>query len=251
MPICELCHVESLIPIELNCDHIFCFLCLYHDFSDTVACPSCNILDNNLTIFQMNKIVPVSVSVNRYYIWLYSSNYGNTWWCYQKDCCEKVELIYKDYCLRKQLSNSQLNQNNPITLSVLKKANKKVAAHSLNSDGEFEELDITDNSSDVEFTDLSGLSDLSNSSDSLDLPDANKNQVQKHNQIVSYTVKIHGTEYKLDFDLMKQINVHDAMKKRNIKRIEIPNHLRSSPASDIMQYISTSHMVLGVSGKKF
>ena len=55
----------------------------------------------------------------------------------------------------------------------------------------------------------------------------------------------------MDFDSMKQINMNDMSKKRNIKRIEIPENLRGSAASNIIDYLRNDLLVLGVSGKKF
>ena len=235
MPTCDHCQTEALVPIELNCNHNYCFLCLFYNYDTDSNCPTCH---EDGDLFEMNKII--NTDTNKYYIWLYSSNYGNTWWCYQKQICEKVEKIYKDYCLRKQILNS-VPVITPISLSVSKKSNKsKKSAQNLNKDA-FDELDA-DSNSDVEFSDDDSENTDNNQNDQ-------GNQVSQ--EIMSYVVTIHGSEYKLDFDSMKQINLNDTSKKRNVKRIEVLHHIRNKPMTNIIDYMKNNEFVLGVSGKKF
>lgn len=235
MPICSLCHVESLIPIELNCKHNYCFLCLFYDVYNKSNCPDCGNVNDPLNIFDMNKISNIDTS--NYYLWLYSSNYGNTWWCYKKDMCEKLEILFQDYCLRKKLlSDNEQIKDNAISLS-LKKVNKTKIFSLLNDTDDFKELNITSNSLDVEFCDDSTLT--------------TPKIVKIPSQIASYTINTYGSEYKLDFDLMKQINLGDVSKKRNIKRIEIPTHMRVYSVNDMINYLINNCFVLGVAGKKF
>ncbi|MCJ7636957.1 MAG: hypothetical protein MUO21_05655, partial [Nitrososphaeraceae archaeon] len=61
-----------------------------------MSCGNVNININlQQDLFDMNIIT--NSNSDKYYVWLYSSNYGNTWWCYKRDTCEQVEKIYEDY----------------------------------------------------------------------------------------------------------------------------------------------------------
>ena len=240
MPICNTCHEKPIIPVELKCGHNFCFLCITPviDVINNGSCPDlvCGYQDKNYELCNDEKTEHVGNS--EYYVWLYSSNYGNTWWCYQREICGKVEKIYMDYCLRQKILSND-NSVKDISLTIHKKS---VSTTSLPKVGSFVELDNDSDNTETESVDFESISGSESDKEELK---------EKKNQIISYNVTIYGTEYKLDFDLMKQINLNDTMKKRNIKRVEIPNEYRNKKASDIKQYLVNTYLVLGISGKKF
>ncbi|ARF09686.1 hypothetical protein Indivirus_2_65 [Indivirus ILV1] len=225
MLVCQSCHSTSLVPLKLECDHVYCFLCLFYNYNGNTCC-------------QTNDPFEVSNLANtdndRYYIWLYSSNYGNTWWCYKKEICEQIESIYQDYNLRKKILINE-EENNIINLSVLKKSTKSKSESLVNYKDKFEELD-TSNESAVEFNDETPISSP---------------KLKPQANIISYIIKINGNEYKLDFDLMKQINLDDTTKKRAITRIEIPNEIRTFSGNALIKYLANTYNIIGVSGRKF
>ena len=154
MQICELCHLEALIPIELDCHHIYCLLCLFYECSDDTKCKECQESQESQEskdLFDMN--INQNFSNNIFYAWLYSSNYGNTWWLYKRDTCDNVEKIYYDYSLKKEIMNGSVDSNdNPINLVISKKTSQTSQTNllSYNNDS-FEEIDTSDDS--VDFSD--------------------------------------------------------------------------------------------------
>ena len=101
--ICKLCNNISNIPIETSCNHTFCFLCLNlwmsydcKNMSNCLyECPHCETkLDTSL--LQINNVHDTN-RINTSYLWLYSSNFNDTWWAYDTNNNRNIELIYKNY----------------------------------------------------------------------------------------------------------------------------------------------------------
>lgn len=243
MLFCNICHEKPIIPIELQCGHNFCFLCVVPSMLEMISeniCPSMCNTQNNCELFNEKK--PVHSIDFKYYVWLYSSNYGNTWWCYQRETCEQVEKIYNDYCLRQQILNDNSTSKNNINLTLTQNTTKKPKQTLLPKS--FAQLDTASNDSN-ENDDAVDFNSISSS-------DYNgQEETNNTNHTVSYIVNIHGTSYKLDFDAMKQINLTDTTKKRSVKRIVVPNEKRNCSANEIKQYLMNTHSILGVAGKKF
>jgi hypothetical protein len=65
---------------------------------------------------------------------------------------------------------------------------------------------------------------------------------------LSYVIKIGQTDYKIDFDLMKQINLSELWRKRTIKRLDIHQNINNLNA--IFEYLKSQNVV-GISGQKF
>jgi hypothetical protein len=243
---CDICHKEVQIPVCLSCNHSFCFLCASPDKIDDMINGVCLVCDsngntspNNCELIENDKKIDYNSSNN--YVWLYSSNYGNTWWCYKREHCEKVELIYVDHCLKKQILNGNNNPSN-INLKIVKKtSNNKL--QSIPSIVSFNTLYGSDDESDTDTVDFSSDYD-SNSPPSTNLP------VIPVIQSLSYIVNIYGGDYKLDFEDMKQFNVNDPTKKRTVMRLQILEKTYFSSAKDIRLYLSNNN-IIGVSGKKF
>ncbi|AYV77298.1 MAG: hypothetical protein Barrevirus31_1, partial [Barrevirus sp.] len=186
----------------------------------------------NKTIFEVNNIKNTD-SPN--FFWLYSSNYGNTSWCYKKDISDQIEKIYKDYMLRKGLHVTGVPI---ITFKPVKytKVSKNSVTTSKNSDEEFEELELSSDSSDIEFADTTP---------------AQKSPVSTPVIPLSYNIKVSNGDYKMDFDLMKQVNLLDPQKQRNVKRIELPQNMMNKTVNEIIQFLTMNCQVIGISGKKF
>ena len=232
MTICDTCSTNLNIPTKLECGHYFCFLCVINSF----ICINCN---NNK-----------SSELNDYenYLWLYSSNYNGLWWCYDNNSNKKIECIYKDYLVRQELPEE--DEERLIIMCDFPKK-KKIVKHSTNyindinniNDDSFDELvDDIDSTICVSFSDNSPIKQL--------IQESPESQESPELQELSYILKFGSTDYKFDFDSMKQINTSDIWKKRALKRIEIPNDIIKTNAESIIDYLKAQN-ILGVSGKKF
>jgi len=191
------------------------------DNIDNTQCIGCDYVydPNNL------KIMTGNLNNQNRYLWLYASNYGGLQWCYDKESNQKIESIYNDY-LWIMNNNGNHNHDN-IKMDVSPGRKKKIIK---TTDDKFDEF-VMDN-------------------DNLDLmvefpKNEKKYELPKSKEPLSYIVKMGSFSYKMDFDLMKQINIHDTSKRRSIKRITIPDNV-----GDIMEYIKGKN-VIGISGKKF
>jgi hypothetical protein len=170
------------------------------------------------------------------YIWVYSSNFHNTWWCYDSICNRKLQLIYENY-QRNQLILSENKMNNTtIKLKYKSKDNlNDILNNKLDEDEKYVIIDNNINSSDyVSFDDC-------------DTTTSTANDVKRD---ITYTIHINSVDYRIDFDSMKQINMIDPWKKRSINRIHIPNELVSTTIYDIISYLKSNN-VIGIAGQKF
>jgi len=240
MPICDICFDALNVPIKLQCDHHFCFLCLEYKLLETgqhVSCPKCNLNNGDINSLSNDHNFDAT-STN--FIWLYSSNYNNLWWSYDSESAVKLECIYKDYLVRQDiLKNGNINNQN-IKINLPKSAhNGKAIKNSSTTATVYNNIAVNDEDEDVDvdFTD----SDIDQSQHTVETP-----QVQE----LSYIIKFGTYDYKIDFDLMKQINTTDVWRKRSIKRIEVPTVVHKTNVDSIIQFLKSEH-VIGIGGKKF
>jgi len=199
--ICNLCNNTLISPIKSVNSDANCFLCLMYNF-----------MINKLANSENN------------YIWLYSSNYNEFWWCYDKSQNLQIENTYKDFLLKQ---NSVKNDDISIKIKINKsKENHKYDISKIN----FHAIDIeSDEETKLNFTD--------------------EYIIESTNIVpISYIMQIQSTEYKLDFDSMKQINLSELWKKRSIKRLTIPSSTYSF--LEIITYLKSQN-VIGITGTKF
>lgn len=154
---------------------------------------------------------------NRDKIWLYSTTYGNFWWSYDNDNCEKLDLIYNDY--KKRLDNSKNEEIKNVNVMD----------------------EITGNEDDIKnptfgevcFEDCNSDEEKSESDDDI-------------NNMLSYNLNIGNIKLYIDFDDMKQIN-YTNNRARKIRLLEFPVNV---PKEERKNY-AIKNNVIGISGKLF
>ena len=219
---CNICYDNPHVAISLVCTHIFCLLCLS---ADAEVCPKCGGTFENAVI--ENK------DIN--YLWLYSSNFNNKWWCYNNKLNKVIETIYKDYLLIKEMNDkfSDLDLGIKIKKQGIYKTNKNKLDFTKITDEEF------DSSLEVNFEDDENEMELNNSK-----------QEQKCSA-ESYVVKVGNSEYRIDFNIMRQINLLDNSKTRRIERLEIPESVLEGGYFDLINFLKNDYNIIGISGVKF
>jgi len=144
------------------------------------------------------------------YVWLYSTSHPNYWWMYDDVNSNKLELIYSDYEKREHIKK---NKNNFINnLSNIENKNSYIG--NLINDISYEPVHF------------------------------DKKNEEKSNDIVDYTININGEKYLIDLENNCQKNMNNYMKKRNIKRLEIPNNVNLNDFYDM-------NNIIGKNGIKF
>jgi hypothetical protein len=239
MSICSECHFPLNNPIKLSCHHIICFLCIV-PFD---ACPDC--------LCQIEHYTYINTANYKKYLWLYSSNYGDLWWCYDPVSNIMIENIFQVHSAQQETKNDTAEEQSDITIKFAKvkatSANKKTT----NDTGEdFKTIKMNDSSLYVNF----------DNEDELVTNDEDKNEenneepvLPKHNQEVSYCLKINDLMYKMDMDEMQQINIQEPWRKRKIKRIVLDNHFPQDMGNldNITAYLTETYNVTGSYGLKF
>jgi hypothetical protein len=156
--------------------------------------------------------------------WVYSSNIRHYWWGYDINLNYQIENIYNDYLIRHNIDSPT---------HVKQKFKKKQKQ---------DELDIKimmlDNDNSINFENNENNEDNEENEEIVKIKD--------DNSILSYNIFISNNEYVINFDHMKQISVINSNKKRNIKRIIIPNHIKN-----IENYLKNECNIIGMSGNKF
>lgn len=169
------------------------------------------------------------------YLWLYATNYGDNWWGYDKKSNCKLERIYNDHLTRLNIRENQ-NNNANINLSItnIKKPPNVITNNIIPNDFVSLTLDIID-------TTIQDTDDDINFSDNDATRDKNITIDDNENDI-SYILKIGLYEYRIDFDIMKQISISDSAKSRKIKRID--------NISNEINYLKSQN-IIGIAGIKF
>lgn len=254
--------IKCLSDVELtdfpSCNHKYCYLCIKLIINNNYStnCKTCeewfkfNNSLNNIELELLKKIKPD-------YIWLYSANYKNKWWCYDKLSNYKLELIYSDYNSIKQkklektmnhptniisFDNNHLNDLQKITQSEIKTFSNDNFSSLLSNNNDIDILfdDVVKIDKIDKITDITDIEQTINSNEKNDII---KQLFNKENLL--YILNIADNSYKIDLDEMKQINIVDVWKKRNIIRLSIPDNI-----TNIIDYLK-GHNVVGISGVKF
>jgi len=237
---CIQCNSLLNVPVKLSCDHHYCFLCLCMNLlKNNFYCIGCN---NNLTISEPTKLNDQEKKIIKYldnhYLWLYSSNFTSTWWCYEKPLNQSIEHIYEDYLFIKKNKDDRQNDKSNPKITIQKSKNANDILNHTNTNYTYDDIEISDNDSSLEVS----FSDESN--------DEIYNKKHDKPQLLSYVVNAAGSEYKMDFDLMKQINTADSNKSRKIKRLEIPSDIVNDGFLGVLLFLKEND-VIGISGYKF
>lgn len=95
---CSICHNEPPInAVQLDCNHIFCFLCIKSASEITGLCPLCRAEIGIEFNFQEHEILGtarVPTSSDGYY-WFYEGFKG--WWLYDAETNQKIEEAHSEY----------------------------------------------------------------------------------------------------------------------------------------------------------
>ena len=151
------------------------------------------------------------------YIWLYNTIHPDYWWQYDDENTKKLELIYDDYEKRKNICNNKLNDS---IEQYSKNENKNNYSGNLIDDTTFEPVFFDS----VKFT-------------------TNIKQ-EKNEPIIDYIINVNGEKYLIDLNNNYQKNMNNFMKKRNIKRIELPNNI------NLNEFYNMNN-IIGKNGIKF
>lgn len=242
---CFICNQSCSIPFKVSCGHLYCFLCIKSNVLDgNLDCPVCkepinSNFDscNTLSVFgggDAEKDIIENFFKDNSILWLYSSTFGERWWCYDEKCNLQIEMTYHDYLKRKRVM--QEFDSDELFEQIDSPTDEKI-----NKDGvvlsdfnfEFIQPDKIEN---IPVNFRSSLGNDVQERISKDSPE----------EVLSYSIKIGNHEYRLDFDNMKQVNSLDFRRQRRIKRIEIEPTIHN-----LKDYLHNAYGVLGVAGVKF
>jgi hypothetical protein len=178
--------------------------------------------------------------------WVYSGIFQG-WWCYNDQHNSKINKMYKDYCQRnninftdvickkiKQLKIKNQNLQNQ-NLQNQNLQNQNLQNQNLqNQNLQNQNLQNQTNKNSDELFDLVDFDDIEDS--------------PVHEEIVvDYIVRVADESFRIDLGIMKQINVNDPKKQRNIHYIDLPDDLLGNE-NKIIEHLK-SHGVKGISGK--
>lgn len=241
MNICKICDKKIALSYKLKCNHTFCFLCIKtHYLNKYQRCPTCY---RNIDSLSPSYIKNYDINFEDGFIWVYSSNFSTYWWCYDSESNKQIELIYNDYLARMKIVEKNLDFD-------IYYDNKSTS-------------DAKENKNDIWFDDFTPIlvddSDNSRKIDCVNFTQHNNfdaittifntnndNDLSKKKEMLSYVLNIGTSKYRIDFDMMTQINTDNPSKKRSIKRIKI-----DESTNDIIPYLKNNMNVLGVAGIKF
>jgi hypothetical protein len=214
---CDLCTTKmKTIKLKLDCTHQFCFSCV----KNKQNCPICGFKTNidlkKVTLTSLNFIILYGD-----YIWLYAA-YGDEWWGYEPVVNDTVEHAFIDYKHRKKIFEYQPD------IALVNSPNNQ-----LNTNKEHDK-NITIPTCTTEFVNYSNKYLKKKSKHKTTIPS-------------SYFININHQDYRLDFNLMKQVNALDVNKSRRIKRLAID---KFNTLIELITQLKT-HQIKGISGVKF
>jgi hypothetical protein len=158
--------------------------------------------------------------------WVYSGIFQG-WWCYNDQHNSKINKMYKDYCQRNNINFTDVICKK---IKQLKIKNQNLQNQNLQN----QNLQNQTNKNSDELFDLVDFDDIEDS--------------PVHEEIVvDYIVRVADESFRIDLGIMKQINVNDPKKQRNIHYIDLPDDLLGNE-NKIIEHLK-SHGVKGISGK--
>lgn len=239
---CGICKAVCNLPYKLNCGDTFCYLCIkLYTIDIDIKCPICShlIVDdlNNLKIYDTEGW---ENCLNVPYLWMYSTRYGTSWWCYDPISNTKVETLYKNYIHGKEIVSGTTNMD---TLDA--QIDYNLGSHSdawIDDDnntiatGEYDPYQCpeSDDTQDCEVIYC----------DSLDSDNESDDESYVSSQLVlTYELDIGHAKYVINFNTMRQYNANDSSKQRSIRRIDM-NEIRQAN----IEVITTLKNVCNVRG---
>lgn len=95
--ICSICHYPPINAVQLNCGHIFCYLCIKSASQTTGTCALCRReigIEFNYQDHEILSAARIPSSSNGYY-WFYEGFRG--WWLYDAETNDIIEEAYKRF----------------------------------------------------------------------------------------------------------------------------------------------------------
>lgn len=239
--ICGICNNIIQNEIQTSCNHHFCFICLKNYCkNNNYTCPNCNA--------DVDKERIVNFETNLFYLskiyWIYSANYNNANWCYDKKANNRLEILYNNYLQSKNHYSQQTNEKE----SVLKTLNKNISPYD-ESKRPRVDYSLIENinlyNCGIEKYNNNNSQNGTNEIINCDI-NTTSIKLKSVKLPLSSKLKIGSTYYIINFDKMKQINSIDINKQRKIKRVEIPDEIVST--DKCYKYLVDNYNVKGVSG---
>lgn len=147
-------------------------------------------------------------------VWLFSSNFGNRWWCYNEENSKKLDIIMSDYEKRHKSPDNDIKNLSHDSQNIVHTINDKTIANP--------------------------------SYDPVAYNDQHDNDVLHHDDS-DYTINVGNTKYMIDLDKWQQINLFNKNKKRNLKLLPLPPHLNIMQKVDFLK----NNNVVGIAGTEF
>jgi hypothetical protein len=172
-------------------------------------------------------------------IWLYSGIFGG-WWCYNNFHNIKINKMYKDYCHR----------NNISYVDIISDKIKSTPLHESGYSGNtlMCESGYSGNTLCNTNPKINTNMDVEKVFDFVNFDDVENNKIIS-NFATDYIIRVSNEIFRIDLDKMKQINVNDPQKQRNIQYTDIPEEILNNK-DKIILYLKGIN-VMGIAGKKF
>lgn len=221
---CSICSKKAnYLQVELDCGHKCCYLCLKaictkNIVNNYIKCLSCD----TITYKNINNIHTV-VPISRRVVWLYSARQIGIWWCYDEITSKKLDAIFNDYEKRNIVLNKTKNKIK--TGCQIYSGNYACQTNSPTTNTNF----------------------INNTFDPVEFDSDDADSEEESSEDLEYNIDISGTKYYINFQQNIQINLDDSNKKRDIKKIVIPDVI---PQQDIVTYLKSQN-VIGIAGLKF
>lgn len=201
----------------------------------------------------VNKLAPEDFHHYFKFRWLYGSNFGNKWWCFDNFCNLLIERLYIERLssAKKSLKKIKNDIEEKIESLFPNTTNKKDKSEILSpeSEGKSEKEIKSFVFDDVYFEDSPNEED---EEDEIDEEQEKNKKYYKMALELLYsdfdddTVPINGKNYRIDLDKLIQLNAMFPDKKRSIKRLSFEN---VTPDNLINQMKLNS--IKGISGLPF
>lgn len=115
---CRVCFEVPKFPVQLKCEHTFCFICAKFVKENTGCCPLCRdkITEqfNKFSISDLNAQTPIQ---NSYPCikWLFGSRDERSWWYYDDEVSMQIEHYYQNW--NSQYSDSESSDESDSEIS--------------------------------------------------------------------------------------------------------------------------------------
>jgi hypothetical protein len=231
-PECSICKNIKYLPLNLDCSHSFCFLCIKKlILSGEKKCSICNKIFNiDINNIKIENLELLENLLDYDTLWCYSTIYGNYWWLYDLNSSKKLDKIYIDYLKRNENKNKNENKED---IKIIIDSNS-IDNHNPPFNNNCYEILSPNNNMTTNNVDYSCI----NNNEEDDEEDEEDD--------FDYTITICNEQYLIDFDNFKQININNSSKRRNIKRFEFDKNLIDYNFLEDLK----NQKIIGISGIK-